>query len=308
MGLKHKRKVVVDELNRINYDVQAETIVNDLVQGGYSPDDFIISFNSKHKKNWAKDLLKAEMLGDKILLKLTRNGFVQSLPEYLFLKPVEGSKEEMDERIEFNKRQLTYARYFFNPVENEIFNNGVALEGFENEQIASLSFGDNKSITDFWRIDEKLKGNELDFIRFNKLMPAIHSIVGDFTATGNCLAFLLDTNVTVKLKKKLLTMKFSNESAADDNDLGNSECGSNMVLGNTMDETVSVIVFAIGSIADDEVVYYLENGRRRNLINCFVSYFIPVHYETEFVINVASSGSGFSLNDSYLGFNSTFNL
>ncbi|MFZ4546114.1 MAG: hypothetical protein ACOYN4_01695 [Bacteroidales bacterium] len=308
MGSKQKKKVVVGELNRMNYDVKAETIVNDLIQSGYSPDDFIIGYNSKHKKNWAKDLSKAEMLGDKILLKLTRNGFVQSLPEYLFLKPVEGSKEEKVERMEFNKRQLTYARYFFNPVENEIFNNGVALEAFENEQIASLSFGDNKCISDFWRIDEKIKANKLDYIRFNKLMPAIHSIVGNFSATGNCLAFLLETSVTVKLKKKLITAKFATELDTDANNLGTSECGNTMVLGNTMDETVSVIVFTIGSIAEDEVVFYLENGRKHNLINCFVSYFIPVQYETEFVINVASSGSGFSLNDSYLGFNSTFNL
>jgi len=306
MGSKGKKKNIVEELNRISYDVKAEAIVNDLIQGEFLPDDFVIGFDSKHKKNWEKDLLKAEKLGKKILLKLTRNGFVQSLPEYLFLKPVEGSKEEKEQRIEFNKKQLNYARYFFNPIESEIFNSGVSLEGFENDQITSLSYGDSKSIADFWRIEYKL--NDPDFVKLYKLLPSLHSIVGNFPATGNCLAYLLNTNVTVKLEKRLMTMQFSNVSESEVYDLGNSRCGNSFVLGSTMEEYVSIVVFSIGSISNKEVIYYLDNGSKRNLIGCFVSYFIPVHYETEFIINVASDVNGFCLNEVYLGFNTAFNL
>ena len=304
MAPKNIKKKIIEELNHLNYDIKAESLVNDLIQGGALPDDFIIDFDSRHKKNWAKDIVKAELQGNKIQLRLTRDGIVQSLPEYLFLKPVEGSKEEMDEKIAFNKQQLTYARYLFNPIENEIFSNGIFLESFEKEQIASLSFGNNKSIHDFWRINYQL--NESDYIRFCKVMPGLHAVVGNFDLTADCLGYLLDTDVTVKLDKKLFTMQLDEESLIGSSGLGIDQCGNSFITGNELEENISVLNFSIGPISESEIVYYLDNGRKRNLLNCFVSYFIPVQYETEFVINIIASGSGFSLNNSYLGFNSIF--
>ena len=304
--INDKRKSIIDELNRINYDVKAESLVNNLILGGCTADDFIISFESIHKKNWEKDLHKAELLGNKVLLKLTRNGFFQSLPEYLFLKPVEGSKEDKEQIIEFNKNQINYAKTFFNPVENEIFNNGVFLEEFENDQITSLSYGDNKSIFDFWRIDFQL--HEHDYIKFCKIIPTLHSIVGDLTATANCLSYLLDSNVTVKLEKRLQTSCFSDETNNVNIGLGNCKCGNDFILGSALEENESVFIFTIGPISDNEVVHYLENGHKQKLLDCFVSYFIPMQYESEFVIGVCASDSGFSLNNSYLGFNTIFNL
>jgi len=304
--INDKKKSIVDELNSINFDIKAEAIVNNLIQGGCSADDFIVSFESTHKKNWEKDLHKAELLGNKVLLKLTRNGFFHSLPEYLFLKPVEGSKEEMEQKIEFNKGQINYAKTFFNPVESEIFSNGVFLEEFENDQIVSLGYGDNKSIVDFWRIDFHLL--EHDILKFCKVIPSLHSIVGNFTATANCLSYLLDCNVTLKFEKRLHTIYFSECTMKDNLNLGNSKCGNDFVLGSTYEENESVVVFNIGPISDNEVVFYLENGHKNNLLKCFVSYFLPFQYESEFVIGVSANDSGFSLNNSYLGFNSIFNF
>ena len=306
MEPKSRIKTIVEEINRINYNVNAETIVNDLVQGGFSVDDIVVGFNSKHKKNWEKDIQNAEVLGNKIHIRLTRNGFIQSLPEYLFLKPMKGDKEEMEEIAKFNKDQLKYASFFFNPVENEIFHTGVSLEYFENTQIASLISGNNQSITEFWKIDYQLQ--ELDYIKLCKIIPGLHNIVGNFSLTADCLSYLLDVSVSVKLDKRLLTMQFSDDTSEDPHDIGNSKCGSNLVLGHTMQESLPTMVFTIGPVSDEDVVSYLERGAKYNLIVCFVSYFIPIQYETDFVVNVTASGSGFALNNSYMGFNSTFNL
>lgn len=300
-----KNKELALNLSNFNYDMRAETVVSQLISSGYTADDIEIAFESSHKKNWDKDILKAESKGRKVLLRLSRDGFIHSLPEYLFLKPVEGSSEEMKKIIEFNKRQVNNARLLFYPVENELFRNGVALDSFENALIASLNSGDNTSIREFWRIENHI--DPIDQVKLCKLIPNLHAIVGDFALTAKCLEYFLNAKVSLKQEERAIVHLQTDTSREEGGGLGNYACGDNMIISGIPAELVSTLVFTIGPISGDSINFFLENGKKRNLIDYFISYFIPMQYEVDINIDVSTEDSDFSLNNSYLGLNSACN-
>jgi hypothetical protein len=305
---QNKSKEVARKLNQFSYNIRAEAIVSELISSGLDADSIEIAYDSSHKKNWDKDVLKAESAGGKITLRLSRDGFMHSLPEYLFLKPVEGSSDEIEKIIEFNKSQVINAKILFYPIENELFKKGVDLESAENALIASLNLGDNTSIKEFWRIDNRI--DNIDQIKLCKLIPNLHAIVGDFNLTSKCLEYFLDAKVFWKLEERMASPLYAvpvSAGPAGENCLGNYTCGDNMVTSGNPAEAVSTLVFTIGPVSGDYIKFYLENGKKRNLINYFISYFIPLHYEVDFNIDVSAEESDFLLDNSYLGLNSACN-
>lgn len=302
---KNISKEIARKLNHFSYDMRAEAVVSEFISSGFAADHIEIAYDSSHKKNWDKDILKAESKGEKIVLWLSRDGFIHSLPEYLFLKPVEGSSDEIEKIIEFNKRQQNNARLLFYPLENELFKKGVDLEAFENELIASLNSGDNSSIKDFWRIDNRIE--TIDQIKLCKFIPNLHVIVGDFSLTAKCLEYLLNVKVSWKLEERMVSALSSDTTLEDKGNLGSYTCADNMITFGIPKESVSTLVFTIGPISGDCIELYLKDGKKRNLIDYFISYFIPLQYEVEVNIDVSADESDFLLNNSYLGLNSACN-
>jgi hypothetical protein len=294
-------KELVSKLNKLGYDFRAEAVVSDLISNGYK-DDIIIDFDSSHKRNWDKDIVRSEIRGKKLNLIVSRDGLIHSLPEYLFMKPVEGSNEETNEVLEFNKKQAANTRILFNPIENEIFDRGVKLETFENTLIASLNSGDNQSIREFWRIDESL--DILDQIKLCKIIPHLHAIVGNFSISAKCLEYILGTSVAWKIEEGAvseLPVTYSNEQVGE---LGAYTCGNNMITNGAPADTISKIIFTLGPIPEENIEQYIDSGKKKGLINAFISYFIPLQYEVEVKLDIETEDSGFSLSNSYLGLNS----
>jgi hypothetical protein len=300
-----KSKEVARKLNHFSCDVRAEAVVSELISSGIDADAIEIIYDSSHKKNWDKDILNVETKGGKILLRLSRDGFIHSLPEYLFLRPLEGSSDDIKKIIEFNKRQTDNARVLFYPIENELFRKGVDFESFENTLIASLNSGDNASIKEFWQIDNRI--DTIDQVKLCKLIPNLHAIVGDFPLTAKCLEYFLEAQVSWKLDERMKS-SFTNDHGPDvESSMGNYTCGDNMITSGNPIEAVSTLVFTIGPISCDCIKFYLENGKKRNMIDYFISYFIPLQYEVDININVSADDSDFSLDNSYLGLNSACN-
>jgi hypothetical protein len=301
VGKQNYNKELVRKLNKLSYDFRAEAVVSDLVSNGYK-DGIVIDFDSSHKKNWDKDILKAESSGKKLNLTVSRDGILHSLPEYLFMKPVEGSEEATDEILKFNKKQAENTRILFNPIENEIFDRGVLLETFENSLIASLNSGDNESIREFWRIDKRL--DKLDQIKLCKIIPHLHEIVGNFLISAKCLEYFLGINVSWKVEESTISDVPIDDNKDTAGGLGTYSCGNNMITGGIPEDTISKIIFTLGPIPDENIEQYLESGKKKELIKTFISYFIPLQYEAEIKLDISNEDAGFTLANSYLGLNS----
>lgn len=122
---------------------------------------------------------------------MSRDGLFDTLPEYLFLKPIEDhnlNSFDKQEILEFNKQQQINCNILFNPIKHAILEQKVAIENFENEMLYTLTSYNFSNFQDFWRIDMKIP--EIYRIKLVKLMPYIYSVTGNFTLTAKCLSFM----------------------------------------------------------------------------------------------------------------------
>jgi hypothetical protein len=298
-------KSLAEKLNELNQDIRAEAVVGNLIIQGIFTDDIIIEYDSSHKRNWDKDILKSESRSGKVFLKLSRDGFVHSLPEYLFRKPVEGSKDEKEKIIEFNKKQEGNTRVLFNPLENELFRKMVDLELLENEVHASLNTSDNKALKEFWMMDEHL--DKRDQVKLAKILPSLHSIVGNFSLTAKCLEYILDEKVSWKKEDRIIdiTRQTDPDTEPGSGGMGTQSCGDNMIVSGPLYETIPTLIFEIGPVDFHAIPFYLDDGKRKAILKYFTNYFIPLQYEVDFNVSVSVEEEGFTFDNAYMGFNTT---
>jgi hypothetical protein len=291
----------IQTLNSLKHDIKAEVIIANLFQNGIPTENILIDFKGSHRKNWDHDILSLETIGEKLLFRLSRDGIFHSLPEYLFLKKVLGTPEEKEEIRKFNKIQERNAKLLFNPVESAMFQHRIDLEKFDNLLSSSLTTNDNDDFQDFWRIDTSL--DKAYRIKLMKVIPFLHSIVGDFNLTTKCLEFFLETTVSWEIREKMNTVQLSQLNVHN----SDSYCGENMITQGEFHEYSKTITYSIGPVGSHEIMHYLDNGKKRKLISSFFNYFVPLEYDLDLVIEINKSESDFSLNDSYLGLNSSIN-
>jgi hypothetical protein len=292
----------VSNLNSYRHTLRAETVIGDLLNQGYNQDDILVEFEGAHKKNWDYDILGCESKGRKFVFKLSRNGIFQSLPEYLFLRPVEGGREEKEKIREFNEKQCINARVMFNPVESELFHKRVILENTENEILHSLGTYDFEGLTGFWRIDPGIDRKYRT--RLIRIIPYLHSIIGDFEMTAMCLEFFLGDPVDYAVTSKSVPLTYEEDLLSVPGGIGSCSCGESFITGGECYEEARTLVFTIGPIRPAEIPEYLDNGEKRKMINLFYNYFIPVEIEMDVAFTINENSEGLTLDNSYLGYNS----
>ena len=289
----------VTKLNSFKHIFRAESVIVDLINQGYNPDDIIIEFEGNHKKNWDYDILNCHSQGRKFIFNLSRNGLFQSLPEYLFLRPIEGSKDEKEKIIAFNANQKRNASIFLDPIDNLIFQESVKIETHENKILFSLETYDLASLEEFWRIDPGI--NKTFKIKLIKILPYLHSIIGNYELTTRCLEFFLDSPVEFSIIEKQIPISIPGNE--DSSGLGSSYCGEDLIMSGDFFVSSFVWLFKVRPTSESEIEQYLENGEKRKIIEYFYNYFVPFEYNMEIEFVSADNSEGFSLNDAYLGFN-----
>ena len=297
---------IAANINSIRFRIRAESVVNDLISKGISYDDIIIRYKSAHKQHWQNDILHCESKGGKIYIDLSRDGLFDSLPEYLFFKPIDDHTlrpEKKQEILSFNAKQKIYANILFNPIENAIFEKRVDVERFENEVLSLLNSYSLEGLLDFYKIDDQLA---LDYrVRLVKIIPLLHSIVGNFQLTARCLQYLLQEHVSFEITDVLKNIQSSATPSREG--LGSSACGDTMIINGIIRESVPTILFSVGPVDVKDVEKYLDGGEKRTLINHFSNYFLPLEYDIDVVIDVMKNDSSFALDNSFLGYNSSTN-
>jgi hypothetical protein len=211
----------------------------------------------------------------------------------------------MSSILDFNKKQEAHLNILFNPLENELFKKRVDLEVVGDDLLSSLSTYDNESLISFWMIDNQL--DTQDQAKFCRIIPLLHSIVGDFPLTAKCLAFFLQEPVSWKIVTKELSVRDDRKQSLSGIGLGEYSCGNSMVMHGIMSEFVQTIVFSIGPVTGENILYYLEGGKKHRLIDHFIDYFIPLQYEVELEIEVSQEDNSLTLDNSFLGLDTALN-
>ncbi len=293
-------KVNTENIRKVHFRVNAESIVNTLLANGVAYEDIIIRFKSGHSKNWGHDVIRSEKKGDKIYLDIARDGLFHSLPEYLFVLPTADGRQQPDLEA-FNKQQKIHANILLNPIEHSVFEGKVGLDQFEQDILRQLFTSSLPALTDFYRIDPSI-----DLISRSKLarmFPFVYSIAGRFPLTAVMLSFLLDLPTDFHVTETQKTIE--TDTLQSDQGLSDSSIGESMLLGGDFQYVVPVVKFTVGPVKSEDVTKFLPGGEKCNIFDCFSKYFIPLDYDIELLVDVDDSESTFSFENAFLGFNTT---
>lgn len=269
-------------INQLSFDLKAEMLVAVLLEQKSEFPEISAVFEGQHKRAWSKDVDSATV-GDQgiedgvLFLHLNRDGIYDLLPEGVFhgIQPDDTrSGEEMARESMKLRAEEKEARLFFQPFENEIFRSGVQLSMMENHIFRNvykeLLTG---IIPQFWKIREDLC--EEHVTRLKKLLPFAYRVCGDMNLTVQCLEYLLNEKVRMKV------IDYTGYETASSGITGKNILGNDLVLGSNASGSVGSFKFLIGPVTSHENIKLIENGSMDRFLECFYGYFIPFELDVD---------------------------
>ena len=302
-------------INQLADDLRAEAVLA-LMDGKLSLRNILVSPEGQFKRGWARDISVADVDqlfsgSDVLAVRLNRDGIYDYLPEALF-HDIAGSdcdsgtdmaKESM--RLRVQERE---GRLFFQPLENEMFLQGLQVAAREDQLyrriISQKLMG---LIPDFWEIDPALP--EKYVMRMVKLLPYAAVMAGNVLLIAHGLEFVLCEPATVKATRP---PDIAAEGAAMGGSgvLGSCFLGVDAIAGDALSGAVKQFIVSIGPVVNPETVSMLKNGSLEKFLDCFYSYFIPVEADVSTQFVLAGTQGEFVLEGddpavaSHLGYNS----
>lgn len=284
MEKKHLLTALHQEILQVPADLKAESILVLAIGIGLAHEDYILTSESTCQRPYNKDILSPSLAEDPnkkayLQLELSRNGWYDQLPEGMFHQPIKSegpvmSAGEMAAEYVKNKQIELESRQFFRPYEQAFYEARVALESEEFQLLKGLNTGAlNEYFVDFWGVSPSFPSR---FITpFIEILPQVHQINGDPNLMASCLEKIIQEPVEIEFVNEV-----RKETIAEGfNELGNSQLGSDMILGNQFWETSPCYHFVIGPLEHSRVDDYLENGKLYSFLKVFNSFFLPVEAE-----------------------------
>lgn len=288
---------ILNELKSVFEDIKAEVVVSEILEN--SNVDFsnlTINNTSTFKRPYRRDIIDYKQSLTNIdnytlNFNLSRNGIYDSLPEGVFHNPSDPALKSLSyqKKREKQKQEEREARLFFQPIENETFNQYVNIEKEERALIDRFTDVKNNFLLKFWQVDKSLPKKYL--LKLIKLLPSIHKISGNLELTALCLERIIDEKVT--LEKVNSPYKVPNNKEEKGENLG-----VDLVLG--VDESIVLhpqINATIGPINEQNIKNFVDDSPTMRFIQVFYEYFIPMEMEVNTQIDYEHNNKGFVLHE-----------
>lgn len=288
---------ILNELKSVFEDIKAEVVVSEILEN--SNVDFsnlTINNTSTFKRPYRRDIIDYKQSLTNIdnytlNFNLSRNGIYDSLPEGVFHNPSDPALKSLSyqKKREKQKQEEREARLFFQPIENETFNQYVNIEKEERALIDRFTDVKNNFLLKFWQADKSLPKKYL--LKLIKLLPSIHKISGNLELTALCLERIIDEKVT--LEKVNSPYKVPNNKEEKGENLG-----VDLVLG--VDESIVLhpqINATIGPINEQNIKNFVDDSPTMRFIQVFYEYFIPMEMEVNTQIDYEHNNKGFVLHE-----------
>lgn len=288
---------ILNELKSVFEDIKAEVVVSEILEN--SNVDFsnlTINNTSTFKRPYRRDIIDYKQSLTNIdnytlNFNLSRNGIYDSLPEGVFHNPSDPALKSLSyqKKREKQKQEEREARLFFQPIENETFNQYVNIEKEERALIDRFTDVKNNFLLKFWQADKSLPKKYL--LKLIKLLPSIHKISGNLELTALCLERIIDEKVT--LEKVNSPYKVPNNKEEKGESLG-----VDLVLG--VDESIVLhpqINATIGPINEQNIKNFVDDSPTMRFIQVFYEYFIPMEMEVNTQIDYEHNNKGFVLHE-----------
>lgn len=294
---KKELEEILEELKSVYADIRAEALVSEITENSSAEiSDFTVQNLSTFKRPYRRDILnlKNSLLSTSdytVNLNLTRNGIYDTLPEGVFHDSSDPSLKGMSHQKKREKQKLEEkeARKFFQPIENEIFNQYINIEKEERALIDRFSDIKNNFLLRFWQIDPTLPPDFV--IKLIKLLPYTHKISGNLDLTALCLEKIIGEKVSISKTFKPYTLYTHKGNLKD-------KLGVDMVLG--VEESTILcpeIEVCIGPVSNKNVKNFIPGTKWMKFITTFYEYFIPMEMEIKTKVDSKKKEDNFVLNE-----------
>ncbi|PKV50737.1 hypothetical protein ATE84_2803 [Aquimarina sp. MAR_2010_214] len=285
---------IYKELMSAYKNLKAEVFVAEILESsGIKFSDIDILNKSTFSRSYRRDVIDFTLdtysgTKDKLQFNLARNGIYDLLPEGIFHEQVKTSQSSYKQIRQKHKQEEKDARFFFAPIENELFVQKVRVEQNERNLLDEFVNLKNSFLLDFWGLDDEIP--EEYCMKLLKLLPFAYKISGDPELTALSLEKILEEKVSIK---KTFEPYHSNEANS------NNKLGLDFVLA-LNDSHVSYPVFEIkiDQVSRKNMSKFLQNGEAIKIISTFCDYFIPIEIETKLMITYSEKESVFVLDES----------
>ena len=283
-------------LDEIPLDLRAEVLVNDLIVRGISVNDLFVKPVGLFRRRFDKDIHSVEQVDLKDgqsaqMLHLNREGLYDGLPENLFHYPPNNKpnafKEvsRMVEEVKLRALEEENARNFFFAFETEFFRQRLTNEWQERRLFDTITFSmDDEEMLSYLNLPAQLSKRQKGIMFY--LYPIIYRIRADLKLMSAAYSVILREDIEVV--KELCQAPPPENSSSVNPGLGHINLSTTFTIGHSSAELFECYRFYVRPEDTSRIVLYVPEGRHRQIIEELHRYFVPLHVESDLVIQVPS--------------------
>ncbi|MEZ0539791.1 hypothetical protein [Fibrella arboris] len=316
------------QLDRLTSDIRLEVILAELTHDGLNPrHDLMIHSSGLFSRSYRHDVGKAlvgntDVFSDDstaidsnrrqyLNVEVHRDGLYDYLPEGLFHQPTNLGRDQAEvfEDIDEQARRQRGIRQFFQPLEQEFYLQGLAMELEERKYfVTEQNLRQNNQgdvLRRFWGIPPDL----LDIRQLNNLLhllPVAHRLVHNTLLVRQVFELMLSVPVEIRTIPPLVhEIGLTTDDVPAPNDLSKAELG-NFSLDGAYQDTMPAYEIRIGPLPPSRLNDFLEIrfnkqlifiGESRKVMNLLIGYFMPAESDVVDHLLVESNEQYLSLSD-----------
>ncbi len=283
-------------LDEVPLDLRAELLVNELIVRRFSVNDLFVKPVGLFRRRFDKDIHSVDVtqLNDEQfvqVLRLNREGLYDALPENLFHYPPSKKpnafKEvsQMVEEVKLRALEEENARNFFFAFETEFFRQRITNEWQERRLFDTITFSmDDEEMLSYLNLPSQLSKRQKGIMFY--LFPIIYGIRADLNLMSAAYSVILRDDIEVV--KELCQASDPEQGIFNNSGLGNLQLSTSFTLGKSSSELFECYRFYVKLVDTSRIILYVPEGRNRRILEELHRYFVPLHVESDLVVQVPS--------------------
>jgi hypothetical protein len=287
-------------LQALHADIRFEVVLADLITEGLDMDDVLIESDGLFKRNYHYDMEAVSEIAygahkkKKLRFVVNREGIYDQLPEDLFHQVSEtkniADKYEAIQEIKEQNDIEKQSRLFFQPIEQEFYNQRIKLELEERKFLFETNdVLPGEIFDDLWNMPEFL--DDLQKSKLGLLMPVINKLIGK----KELLPFIFEsiTGDPVEIRATAPEKYEINERPIlGDMQLGITSSLGGLLTGLQAGYTIIIFVSEVGKILD-----YMPAGRKTIMHEFLCNLLMPLDSEIVFETVLTTPASSFLIDN-----------
>ncbi len=289
----------ISEYNHhVGADVNATLFLHALIELGQNDLELNVRQLSNFKRNYRRDVLNISrdiVDGEIVNIDISRDGFYDILPESLThnYRDFNGYINEVDD-FKQKRKEEKQARFFYGPLENELFRFRGLVEKYESDFFSGLNLSEIIPIVREILLVDSNVPNKYVIKLFYTLIEFKTFKDQRIERVIERLESILEEKVSIHIGNIQLENLSDQENKTDDLILG-----VNFTLESKKNIFLPKYNFVIGPLKNSEnLELFFENESLQTFVKNFLNLFIPFHIQYEFGIELNFEDQKFKLEES----------